>query len=171
MIQLDVSKIKNHPGQALQLNQSFEMASIEDQNVQVHFPVPLKLEGTIINEAGYLRLNGYLHGKAQIACGRCLEPFELPLKIELDETFYSQHHNQEDVAEDWTPYHGEQLDMTPVAVKAIISELPMKVLCAEDCKGICQKCGKNRNQEYCDCINEEIDPRLEILKKFLDQKK
>lgn len=44
--------------------------------------------------------------------------------------------------------------------------LPMKKLCSDDCKGLCSKCGKNLNDGPCDCVEENIDPRWEPLKKL-----
>jgi len=45
------------------------------------------------------------------------------------------------------------------------------VLCDEDCKGLCPKCGQDLNQGQCGCVTKEIDPRLAVLQKFLDSKK
>ena len=42
---------------------------------------------------------------------------------------------------------------------------PYKVLCKEDCKGLCPVCGTNLNISQCHCQEEEeIDPRFEKLK-------
>ena len=48
-------------------------------------------------------------------------------------------------------------------------EFPVRFLCREDCKGLCQRCGKNLNEGACDCTEREIDPRLAPLQRILDQ--
>ena len=57
-----------------------------------------------------------------------------------------------------------------IVEKAIISTLPIKRLCKEDCKGLCQSCGANLNKEECSCNNEDIDLRLADLKALLNNK-
>ena len=40
---------------------------------------------------------------------------------------------------------------------------PTKTLCDENCKGICKKCGKNLNNEKCECDDFVPDVRLANL--------
>jgi uncharacterized protein len=50
-------------------------------------------------------------------------------------------------------------------------EFPSRFLCSDDCKGLCQRCGKNLNEGACNCGKDEIDPRLAPLKKILEEMK
>ena len=59
---------------------------------------------------------------------------------------------------------GDVLDIRDVVMNNIYLALPLKVLCKEDCKGLCQDCGKNLNEGQCNCTHEEVDPRLSALK-------
>ncbi|MEG2372051.1 MAG: DUF177 domain-containing protein, partial [Hydrogenoanaerobacterium sp.] len=61
-----------------------------------------------------------------------------------------------------------KLDLDELALSDVILELPSKVLCKESCKGLCPICGVNLNEESCTCTQKRIDPRLEILSKFLE---
>mgnify|MGYP001091754997 FL=1 len=61
------------------------------------------------------------------------------------------------------------LDLEELARTDILLELPTKVLCSEDCKGLCSQCGKNLNEGECSCEKKQIDPRLAILSQLLDQ--
>jgi uncharacterized protein len=47
-------------------------------------------------------------------------------------------------------------------------DVPMRPLCRPDCQGLCMNCGQNLNEGDCGCEEEEIDPRLEALRKFLN---
>ena len=44
---------------------------------------------------------------------------------------------------------------------------PIRFLCKDDCRGLCQRCGKNLNEGECGCNTKEIDPRLAPLKDLL----
>ena len=64
-------------------------------------------------------------------------------------------------------YFGRVLDIMPQVEESIFSLLPTKVLCREDCKGLCPSCGKDLNEGECDCSKDNnIDPRLSALSDF-----
>ena len=44
--------------------------------------------------------------------------------------------------------------------------VPVKLLCAETCKGLCPQCGKNLNEGPCTCERDDTDPRWEPLRKL-----
>ena len=61
-----------------------------------------------------------------------------------------------------------KLELDDIVISDILLSLPQKNLCKGDCKGLCQICGKNLNEGDCSCDKREIDPRLEMLKQFMD---
>jgi len=101
-----------------------------------------------------------------LECVRCLEPFDLPITLELEETFrlpgvgpkpdmtYAVN------ADGW-------LDLAPLLREQAWLAIPMKPLCSPDCRGLCPHCGANLNHESCTCEEEQIDPRLALLKDLL----
>ena len=112
-----------------------------------------------------------------LSCGRCLDQFERTLSIEIDEEYYPEIDLRTGVVslppEDYealmiTTDH--TLDLGEATRQATLSALPLKPLCRPDCIGICDRCGKNRNQEACDCYNLEIDPRWAALRSLIDPK-
>ena len=52
----------------------------------------------------------------------------------------------------------------------IIMSLPLRSLCSETCKGLCPKCGCNKNEKECDCVLSIPDPRWNALKAFSEKK-
>jgi uncharacterized protein len=60
-----------------------------------------------------------------------------------------------------------EIDLSFGVRESLLLALPMKVLCSEDCKGLCPHCGANLNEESCDCVAETIDPRWAELRKLL----
>ena len=60
--------------------------------------------------------------------------------------------------------------MDKLVCSEILVSWPSKVLCKEDCKGLCNTCGTNLNLKTCDCEPTDLDPRMaqiqEIFNKF-----
>ena len=63
-------------------------------------------------------------------------------------------------------YADDQIDLGQLITEQFQLALPMKPLCDKACKGLCPQCGTNLNTGSCDCRQEWIDPRLEVLKKL-----
>ncbi|MEI3507380.1 MAG: DUF177 domain-containing protein [Anaerotignum faecicola] len=66
--------------------------------------------------------------------------------------------------EETETFTGDQIDLADFVKRGIIGELPMKVLCREDCKGLCPVCGKDLNEGDCGCDRTIRDPRFESLR-------
>ncbi len=100
-----------------------------------------------------------VEGTAQRECARCLAPVTLPVDARVEETYA--------LTGPWPSVVEDTLDVEPLVSEAVLLEEPLRVLCRQDCKGICPTCGKDLNEGPCECRDDEIDPRLERLKEFL----
>ena len=101
------------------------------------------------------------------ACDRCLTDVSFKVPVSVDETV-SVSEGQVVADEDLGPYpfvEGEEIDVDELILNEILVNFPAKILCQEDCKGICPVCGKNRNFEDCGCDDTVLDPRMA---QFLD---
>lgn len=114
------------------------------------------VSGRIRKEGADLyRIAFSLTGTIIYPCARCLDPVITPSVFEFDDAV------QMDAGT-------ETIDLIPYVEECLFINEPFKVLCDEDCKGLCPNCGANLNHETCSCSAEaEIDPRLEALKKLL----
>lgn len=116
-----------------------------------------------------------LEGKAKltlvIPCDRCLDPVEVPLEFDIVRTLDLNESEEERVEElDEQPYLiGYNLDVDQLVRDELILNLPMKVLCSENCKGICNRCGTNLNHETCDCDTRSLDPRMAVIQDIFKQ--
>lgn len=134
----------------------------------VHF------DGTIRKDEPRFMLGGRLQARLQVTCGRCLEPFMLPVDTQVDLT-YVPHPEQaaDDEVElsqdDLTTafYRDQTLDLAEMVREQFYLALPMRPLCREDCKGLCPRCGTNLNQGTCACDVRWEDPRLAGLRTLL----
>ncbi|MDD3218698.1 MAG: DUF177 domain-containing protein [Lachnospiraceae bacterium] len=106
-----------------------------------------------------------------IPCARCLEPVlvsidisakeKIDLKLSLDERS-----GEEDSG---SYIDGQKLDVDEFVHNQILINWPLRVLCKDDCKGICSHCGCNRNLTECDCDTTELDPRMAAIKDIFNQ--
>ena len=58
------------------------------------------------------------------------------------------------------------IDLDALVFEQVLLQVPMKPLCAETCRGLCEQCGANLNAESCACRPGAVDRRLEALKNF-----
>ena len=136
------------------------------------FPSPMKVHGDITNTAGYMRMILTASVDYVAQCGRCLSPVEGSFTLNLEKTVAPRNILQdlsEDRLDDYAIVEDGFLDMDEQLREQMEMEFPIRFLCREDCKGLCQKCGKNLNEGKCDCVTREIDPRLAPLAKILEE--
>ena len=100
-------------------------------------------------------------------CSRCGEGFDFSHSFRIERPVARKlvaDENDEYILTDEDGF----IDLSAVFNDELLLELPTKLLCREDCKGLCPKCGKDLNKGSCNCPTKEIDPRLEVLKALLD---
>ena len=150
-----------------------ETISIEGCNVSS----PVKTALTVNKTAHEVMVTGTISVALEMACSRCLKDMlhsqDLPVSVVYHpaEEIGSDRHGLHDDEMDTGFYTGEELDLQELIREQILLSVEMKPLCREDCRGICPKCGIDLNSGVCTCVQKEIDPRLEVLKKLLDKEK
>ena len=140
----------------------------------VGFPSPMKVSGQITNTAGYMRMTLTTSVEYVAQCARCLSPVSGVFSLDLEKTVAPRNllgDLDEDKLDEFAIIEDGFLDMDEQLLEQLEMEFPMRFLCHEDCKGLCPKCGKNLNEGECDCDHTEIDPRMEPLRKLLEQMK
>jgi DUF177 domain-containing protein len=149
----------------------------QDSDYRVAAPVELVLEVTRLGDDAF-GLSGRARTRLQVDCGRCLEPFEVPVEAAFDLRYVPQSENagegEMEVGEDdlATAFYREGVvDLIELLREQFVLALPMKPLCDEACKGLCRECGSNLNKTQCDCAPKWEDPRLASLKSLLSKNK
>ena len=159
MFLINISEILMHEGESISFSIS-EDVDINDYKSHINqFLSPVKVEGTVTNKKGKLELIAKISTKVYLCCDRCLKPVEYNISLDVDE-FYTNK-NIEEEAEVFT---GSEIDISPVVKRSILFSLPMKVVCSEDCKGLCPVCGKDLNEGTCSCDTSYINPKFESLR-------
>ena len=126
------------------------------------FEVVLSMIGT-----GKLHITFSTETEVSGSCDRCLTPVSFKVPVSVDETVQVSE-GQVVPDEEEGPYSfvdGEEIDVDELILNEILVNFPAKILCQDDCKGICPVCGKNRNIEACSCDDTVLDPRMA---QFLD---
>ena len=106
-----------------------------------------------------------------IPCDRCLEPVDHKINIDYFKELDMNKSSEEKIAElDEENYlDGTVFDSEVLIYNEILVNLPMKVLCRSDCKGICNRCGANLNMGSCNCDVAELDPRMSKILDIFNQ--
>lgn len=117
---------------------------------------------------------GTIVGKLGVACHRCIEPFEVPIDIRFDDSFVTLDTYEQSKAEheiggadlNVSIFDGERIDLGEIVREQILLNVPTHLLCDENCAGLCENCGANKNAVACDCHKDEIDPRWNALREL-----
>jgi uncharacterized protein len=117
-----------------------------------------------------IRLRGSFAGRFQVPCARCVEPVEIPLAADYDLIFRPAAADADSPERSITAqeteigyYLGDSLSLEDVLREQVLLSLPVKTLCKPDCKGLCPRCGENRNLQPCSCDVGPSDPRWAAL--------
>jgi len=117
-----------------------------------------------------IRLKGSFKGNFEVPCARCVEPVQTPLAADFDLIFrplgVDAGASERSISAPETEigyYQGDSLPLEDVLREQVLLSLPVRTLCKEDCKGLCPRCGANRNNQPCTCEEGPSDPRWEAL--------
>ncbi|MGO9433305.1 MAG: YceD family protein [Terracidiphilus sp.] len=117
-----------------------------------------------------IRLRGQYSGEFQLPCARCVEPVKVPLAGDYDLIFRPVGADADAPERSITApeteigyYQEDSLLLEDVLREQVLLSLPVRTLCKADCKGLCPRCGTNRNLEACTCEEGSSDPRWEAL--------
>ncbi|MBF8301795.1 MAG: hypothetical protein HW396_76 [Candidatus Dadabacteria bacterium] len=112
-----------------------------------------------------ISVRGNIWFSIETPCARCLDTMDLILEPEVNLILlpeYLPHEKDEDI--DFETYKGDEIDLGGYLRELIAMSLPIKVLCVEECKGLCPNCGVNLNLEECSCKDNWVDPRFAVLR-------
>lgn len=167
-MRIDVSDIKR--GTGLWKNYEFE-GPVHFEGLELEGPIKAKFKLT--NVSSRIMVDGGVQATVKLACGRCAETFVTPLDVKVEEHFIDE--DSSEVPDDENvnledlnifTYRDDRIEFDEIIRQNLLAAMPVKPLCQEDCKGLCDQCGANLNQGSCDCSGEEIDPRWSALLKL-----
>ena len=164
---LGLSKIIDCPGASVSFSTSVDLS---DLCYGVTYPVtePVLANGTVRNTAGVLMMTGDITTTIHGTCDRCANDFDREIHFPIEVVLVTEMANEENEDEWVFPLEGDSADLDDIVRTVFVLNLDSKLLCKEDCKGLCHRCGKNLNDGPCSC-QKELDPRFAALKQLLEK--
>ncbi len=125
------------------------------------------ITGDITNQGGYMRLCAVVSVPYSGMCARCLTPVSGVFTMPFERTVVTEgtltEEQEEDNVDEYVVLENGMLDVDDAVREALILSFPMRLLCNEDCPGLCPMCGKPLRDGPCGCVRKEIDPRWAVL--------
>jgi DUF177 domain-containing protein len=178
---LDIKELGLHP---VDFDEEF-LPDVIDLGGEAHQRTPLRSSGRaeLVEEhhgknqvIKDIRLRGRLAAGFELQCARCLEPVKQEVKRDFELLYRPlgtdagrDELSVTDAEAEIGYYQGEGLLLEDVLREQVLLALPLKVVCRENCRGLCPQCGKNLNQEQCSCSTELEDPRWAALKEVRER--
>ncbi len=164
---LGLSKIIDCPGQSVTFSTSVDLS---DLRYGESFPVtePVQASGVVRNTAGVLVMTGSIRTTIHGVCDRCAGDFHRDVEFPIDVVLVTELTNEENEDEWVFPLEGDSADLEDIVRTVFVLNLDSKLLCKDDCQGLCCRCGKNLNEGPCGC-QKELDPRFAALRQLLDK--
>lgn len=163
-MRVNIKRLKSDENGHMPFELNVNIKNVDSLGDGIYFDGSIRIKGNIGREEGLLLVNGEIQTKAILQCSRCLRIVKYPLRVTFRQV-YSETGDGEDIL----PIRGDGIDLDRPVKESILLELPIKVLCREECKGLCPICGGDRNVTECDCKREETDLRMQKLKEFFKE--
>ena len=164
---LGLSKIIDCPGASLPFSTSLELS---DLRFGTCCPVsePVNAEGIVRNTAGVMMMTGAIRTCLHGICERCAGEFTRDVEIPRNVVLVTELAEEDNEDECVFPLEGDSADLEDIIRTVFVLNMDSKLLCKEDCKGLCHRCGRKLNDGPCSC-QKELDPRFAALKQLLEK--
>ncbi|MFA9376588.1 MAG: DUF177 domain-containing protein [Lachnotalea sp.] len=169
-----LSDVLAYDDKVIQIKAPLEMDSF-DSNVESFDIVDKSDVDLLITNVGSKKIT--IEAKTDLSvlipCDRCLEPVKTKFYIDVIKDVNLGLSEEDRVKElDENDYIiGYDLDVDKLIYGEILVNWPMKILCENDCKGICNRCGANLNLGECGCDRAELDPRMAAIRDIFNNSK
>ena len=105
-------------------------------------------------------VSGTVEVTVSAECGRCLDPLEERLVVDVQELFAYERTDPDD---EQPLLVGDFIDVEPLIRDAVVLGLPLNPVCAPDCPGLCSTCGARLAEVEPGHAHDELDPRFAVL--------
>ena len=171
MLTIDLAELDRQGRLPVEGELAADLPLWEGLELRLAEPVRVSLEAQATS-SGEVLVRGTVEAHLLGECRRCLEPLERRLKEEVAILFTPPDQlAPEDRGGEIHPLEaeGDVMDLAPAIREDLFLDAPEWVVCRSDCKGLCPRCGTNRNQNTCDCTLKEPDPRWEALRALTEE--
>lgn len=132
---------------------SYEISPDELKSVQGYvFASPVSVKGCVFNRADIVTARFSTEFTLRLICDRCLKELNRDYSYEFEHIIVRSLNNSDN--DDYIVASGESVDLNEVALSDLLLKLPSKMLCKDDCKGLCMVCGCDLNESQCGCLSD-----------------
>lgn len=160
---IDIRDLLERPGSAKQVHVDEPVDGLQTELAAVDTEAPIEGDLTLESVVEGIFVTGSVGGRMALRCARCLKEFESDFDVAMNELFVREPGPEDDyvLADDLT------LDPEPMVRDAVVLQMPFSPLCKPDCRGLCARCGGDRNLGECTC-GPDVDPRWSALEALFD---
>ena len=138
--------------EGMHLPVSYEITPEELSEVRGYtFAAPVAVSGEFYNRAGIVTLKYTVSCTLDVVCDRCLTELKRDYSYDFSHTVVPSLQSEGDIYDTYLVAQHDSIDMNETAISDLLLMLPTKMLCREDCKGLCDICGCNLNERTCNC--------------------
>ena len=164
---ISLSEIMTTKDKVVRINAPIELERFDYQGNSYEFVHKEPVDLTITNLGNKtVMVEGSTNISLTLFCSRCLKEITYPMDIKFQKEI-DFNLTEEERAEglDETNYIiGYNLDVDILIYEELLIGFPMKLVCSDDCKGLCKNCGTNLNEKTCDCDTFNYDPRMSVIR-------
>lgn len=160
-------------GKAIDETIPYEQECVVNRDKQYQITVDEPFQFHFKNlEKGKVRISGSGHYELLLPCDRCLRETKQRQQLQFEyEVYAPEREMTKEQREEQSFLEDYKLNVDELINDEILMSWPMKILCREDCRGLCPVCGKNRNDGDCGCDDFVPDPRMAKIKDIFDANK
>jgi uncharacterized protein len=167
-VRIKLENLEGGKGDFAHVYQPEELNPVDER---IRLTEPASVSGQVRLSRNQVFVEGHVDTRAQVECDRCLQPVELPVSADFALDYITGSEYESSQAVELTEaelsvavFDGEAIDVDEIVKEQVVLAVPTRMLCREECKGICPECGIDRNTGECKCVTSEIDPRWAALK-------
>jgi uncharacterized protein len=167
-MRIELENLEGGKGAFAHVYQPEELNPVDER---IQLTDPAAVTGKVRRSGNEIFVNGHVETRAQVECDRCLKTVDLPVSADFALEYITGDDYQSSAVAELTEaemsvavFDGKGIDVDEVVKEQILLAVPTRMLCREDCKGICPECGKDLNTGECQCVKDDIDPRWAALK-------
>lgn len=149
---IDIRTISRSTGASMAIETEISPEELDVSSLGYRLTRPLSFRGEVQNAGdGILSLTGQIETGYEGDCARCLVPVAQELSGPIAESFQSSRTEAEETDDLAYRYSGGYLDVGQAIRDNLLPALPVRMICREDCLGLCPDCGTNLNDKECGC--------------------
>ena len=160
---INLSDVFKEQGKVIHMTAPLEMDSVRIMGMKYAFAEKSDVDFTLTNvEPGRAKVEGKARVSFVVPCDRCLNDVKVELELAPERYVVpvSDLDPEDEEIDDLSFMEDYQLNVETLLYNEIMENWPAKILCREDCKGLCPVCGRNLNEGECGCDRFVPDPRL-----------